>query len=44
VSSAKRYVNCIDGQEQAANDRIAKALRMVVNNPSWFTIMDLRRV
>jgi len=26
VSSAKRYVNCIDGQEQAANDRIAKAL------------------
>jgi hypothetical protein len=22
----KRYANCIDGQEQAANDRIAQAL------------------
>jgi hypothetical protein len=22
----KRYANCIDGQEQAANDRIARAL------------------
>lgn len=26
----KRYANCVDGQEQAANDRIARALGMAV--------------